>query len=58
MNDSYSDTSNLTTCLASEVGTKVDTFSTVDGCDSIITTITTLLPPSYNTINKTTCVPK
>ncbi|MEZ5004198.1 MAG: hypothetical protein R2730_14295 [Chitinophagales bacterium] len=39
------------------MGTKVDTFSTVDGCDSIITTITTLLPPSYNTINKTTCVP-
>jgi hypothetical protein len=32
-------------------------LTTVDGCDSIVTTITTLLP-SYNiTINATTCDP-
>ena len=42
-----------TTCDMEEAGTAIETFSTAEGCDSTVTTVTTLIPPpvaefSYN----------
>ncbi|MCB0502042.1 MAG: hypothetical protein KDD32_05125, partial [Bacteroidetes bacterium] len=51
-------TVNLTTCIAEEAGTAVDTFTSAAGCDSIVTTITTLLPPSTSSVEATTCDPQ
>jgi surface protein len=50
-------TINLTTCNPAEAGTVVTTLTGINGCDSIVTRITTLLPTAISTINLTTCVP-
>ncbi len=48
---------NKTSCNPADTGTVIVTLVSVGGCDSIVTTITTLLP-SYNiAINETTCIP-
>jgi hypothetical protein len=39
------------------VGTVVDTLAAQNGCDSVVTTITTLLPSFDKTINLTSCDP-
>jgi hypothetical protein len=50
-------TINLSSCNPQDTGTVTQTFVSQQGCDSIVTTITTLLP-SYNiTVNGTTCDP-
>ncbi|MEZ5022928.1 MAG: hypothetical protein R2728_06630 [Chitinophagales bacterium] len=50
------DTINATTCDENQVGTVVDSFVTANGCDSIVTTVTTLVPEVTNTVNLTTCI--
>ena len=57
MNDSSSFTLNTTTCIPANAGTVVTTLVNAVGCDSVLTTITTLLQNSSNTINLTTCTP-
>ncbi|MEZ5022932.1 MAG: SdrD B-like domain-containing protein [Chitinophagales bacterium] len=51
-------TIDATTCIAGEEGTTVDTFTSAAGCDSIVTTITTLLPAATSTVDATTCDPQ
>ena len=48
---------NATSCNPIDVGTTIDTFLDFTNCDSVVTTITTLLPAVTNTINTTTCDP-
>ncbi|MEZ5022727.1 MAG: hypothetical protein R2728_05590 [Chitinophagales bacterium] len=57
LNTTYTLTVNVSDCDLANVGTVIDTFSSVLGCDSIVTTITSLLPSSSNTINLTSCDP-
>ncbi|MBK7506180.1 MAG: hypothetical protein IPI52_14335 [Bacteroidetes bacterium] len=54
---SFDITLNATTCDPAQVGTVVQNLTTVDGCDSIVTTITTLLPSFNITVNAQTCDP-
>ena len=53
----YFDTLYTTTCDPLEAGTATNTYPKLDGCDSIITTITALLPSSIVTIEQYTCDP-
>ncbi|MBK8352502.1 MAG: hypothetical protein IPL21_12730 [Saprospirales bacterium] len=48
-------TLNATSCNPNDTGTIVRTLTAANGCDSIVTTITTLAPFSSVTINTTTC---
>ena len=57
LNSSYSFTFNETSCDPADTGTVVQTLTSSQGCDSIITTITTLLPSDAVTIDETTCDP-
>jgi hypothetical protein len=54
---SYNITVNATTCDPAQAGTVVQNLTAVDGCDSIVTTNTTLLPSFDITLNATTCDP-
>jgi gliding motility-associated-like protein len=47
----------LTSCDPLQIGIVVDTFSNSLGCDSLVTTVTTLLSGDLSTINLTTCDP-
>lgn len=55
--DAYSTTLHNTTCNPNNAGTAVQTFTNAIGCDSVITTITNLLPHDSVQINLTTCDP-
>ncbi|MBK8352501.1 MAG: hypothetical protein IPL21_12725 [Saprospirales bacterium] len=58
VNQISSVTINATTCIAANAGTTIDTLVGSNGCDSIVTTITTLLPSSATTLNATSCNPQ
>ena len=47
----------MTSCDPSQVGTSIQNFTASNGCDSTITTITTLGEPTTVTLNETTCNP-
>ncbi|MFC2111428.1 GEVED domain-containing protein [Bacteroidota bacterium] len=55
--DAYSTTLQNTTCNPNNAGTTVQTFTNAIGCDSVITTITNLLPHDSIIINLTSCNP-
>jgi hypothetical protein len=46
-----------TTCDPLNAGVVVQNLASIEGCDSIVTTTTTLLPSDAVTINATTCNP-
>ncbi len=48
---------NLTTCDSSMAGTVVDTYPAFNGCDSIVTTTTTLFPSDAISIFESSCNP-
>lgn len=48
---------NLTSCNAMDTGIVVQNFTNALGCDSVVTTITTLLPNDSITITTGSCVP-
>jgi hypothetical protein len=48
-------TLNETTCDPNNVGTVIQTLTNQAGCDSTVTTITTLLASDAITLNETTC---
>ena len=53
----YETTHNLTSCFPADTGIVVQTFQDVNGCDSIITTVTTLLQSHSETIYLESCNP-
>ena len=54
---SQSVTVDAETCDPANVGTSIDTFSSIIGCDSIVTTNTSLVNSFIQTFNQTSCDP-
>jgi hypothetical protein len=52
-----SDTFNLTSCNPSDTGTAITIYTNIGGCDSTVTTFTTLILSSSSTVNLTSCDP-
>jgi hypothetical protein len=48
---------NYYTCDENEVNSTLQYYTSLNGCDSVVTTITELQPSSELTINLTTCIP-